>query len=74
MVRNSAVKNMEAIRYVYCSMYEIAYIKYIFVLSWFFGRMDREESNCILQMERDSGVFVVRESVSINGDYVLCVK
>jgi proto-oncogene C-crk len=42
--------------------------------SWFFGRMDREESNCILQLERDSGVFVVRESVSINGDYVLCVK
>ena len=43
-------------------------------VSWFFGRMDREESSCILQWERDSGVFLVRESMSINGDYVLCVK
>jgi len=44
------------------------------IISWFFGRMDREESSCILQQERDSGVFLVRESMSINGDYVLCVK
>lgn len=44
------------------------------IVSWFFGRMDREESSCILQQERDSGVFLVRESMSINGDYVLCVK
>jgi len=36
--------------------------------------MDREESSCILQQERDSGVFLVRESMSINGDYVLCVR
>jgi len=44
------------------------------VCSWYFGRMDREESSCILQRERDNGVFLVRESMSINGDYVLCVK
>jgi len=36
--------------------------------------MDREESSCMLQRERDIGVFLVRESMSINGDYVLCVK
>lgn len=28
----------------------------------------------MLQRERDIGVFLVRESMSINGDYVLCVK
>jgi len=54
-------------------LFEISLL-YFDVLSWFFGRMDREESSCILQRERDRGVFLVRESMSINGDYVLCVK
>lgn len=42
--------------------------------SWYFGTITREESNAILQMERDSGVFLVRDSRSIHGDYALCVR
>ena len=36
--------------------------------------MSREESNDILTSQRDSGVFLVRDSGSIRGDFVLCVK
>jgi len=41
---------------------------------WYFGIMSREEANSILQAERDSGVFLVRDSTTIKGDFVLCVK
>ncbi|XP_071099778.1 adapter molecule Crk-like [Haliotis cracherodii] len=43
-------------------------------LSWYFGPLGREETNDILMNERDSGVFLVRESRSIRGDFVLCVR
>ena len=36
--------------------------------------MSREEANAVLQAERDSGVFLVRDSTTIKGDFVLCVK
>jgi len=42
--------------------------------SWFIGMMSREEINSILNAERDSGVFLVRDSTSIKGDFVLSVK
>lgn len=42
--------------------------------SWFFGPMAREEANDILKNERDSGVFLVRESQTMKGNLVLCVK
>lgn len=42
--------------------------------SWYFGELSREETNNILFRERDSGVFLVRDSSSIQGDFVLCVK
>lgn len=42
--------------------------------SWYFGLVSREETNNILQAERDSGVFLVRDSTSIKGDFVVCVK
>ena len=42
--------------------------------SWYLGMLSREESNNILQNERDSGVFFVRDSTTIRGDFVLCVK
>lgn len=42
--------------------------------SWYFGMVSREEANSILQAERDNGVFLVRDSTSIKGDFVVCVK
>jgi C-crk adapter molecule crk len=42
--------------------------------SWYFGVITREESVQILKDEREGGVFLVRDSTSIPGDYVLCVK
>jgi len=42
--------------------------------SWYFGPLAREDTNNLLQAEEDSGVFLVRDSSSIKGDFVLCVK
>ncbi|XP_055351335.1 LOW QUALITY PROTEIN: adapter molecule Crk-like [Paramacrobiotus metropolitanus] len=42
--------------------------------AWYFGLISREESVQILKDERESGVFLVRDSTSSPGDYVLCVK
>ncbi|XP_071119889.1 adapter molecule Crk-like isoform X1 [Mytilus edulis] len=42
--------------------------------SWYFGPLNREETNEILIPEKEPGVFLVRESQSIRGDFVLCVK
>ena len=36
--------------------------------------MSREEATEILMNEREGGVFLVRDSSSIRGDYVLCVR
>lgn len=42
--------------------------------SWYFGLIARDESVQILNEEREGGAFLVRDSTSIPGDYVLCVK
>lgn len=42
--------------------------------SWYFGMMTRQEAQEILLNEREGGVFLVRDSNTILGDYVLCVK
>ncbi|XP_064634608.1 adapter molecule Crk-like [Lineus longissimus] len=42
--------------------------------SWFFGDTKRDDTNLILNSEGDTGVFLVRGSTSIIGDFVLCVK
>jgi len=42
--------------------------------SWFFGAMGREPAQRILLNEHDDGVFLVRESESSPGSYVLCVR
>lgn len=41
--------------------------------SWFFGPLSRDETNEILNGDKE-GIFLVRESQSIKGDFVLCVK
>ncbi|CAL1541333.1 unnamed protein product [Lymnaea stagnalis] len=41
--------------------------------SWYFGMLSRERTNNIL-LEQESGVFLVRESKTMPGDFVLCVK
>lgn len=43
--------------------------------SWYFGSLTREETNRILlASEISNGVFLVRGSRSIQGDFVLCVR
>ena len=46
---------------------------YVCSFSWYFGTRSREETNEILN-PTESGVFLVRDSQSIKGDFVLCVK
>ncbi|XP_043224267.1 adapter molecule Crk-like [Amphibalanus amphitrite] len=42
--------------------------------SWYFGQMSRQDATDLLMSEREGGVFLVRDSTSIQGDYVLCVR
>jgi len=42
--------------------------------SWYFGPLSREETNEIFDHVHTNGVFLVRESQSIKGDFVLCVR
>ncbi|KAG0712638.1 Adapter molecule Crk [Chionoecetes opilio] len=42
--------------------------------SWYFGQMSRQDATDLLMSERDSGIFLVRDSTTIIGDYVLCVS
>ena len=45
-----------------------------FDFSWYFGAMTRAEATDILMSEKEGGVFLVRDSATIQGDYVLCVR
>ncbi|CAH4032798.1 unnamed protein product [Pieris brassicae] len=42
--------------------------------SWYFGGLSRAEATKLLLNETESGVFLVRDSKTIHGDYVLCVR
>lgn len=42
--------------------------------SWFFGPMSRQEATDLLMAEREAGVFLVRNSATMSGDLVLCVR
>ncbi|XP_076371611.1 adapter molecule Crk-like isoform X2 [Tachypleus tridentatus] len=42
--------------------------------SWFVGPMTRQEATDLLMAENEAGKFVVRNSSSIQGDLVLCVR
>ncbi|KAG7297129.1 hypothetical protein JYU34_020081 [Plutella xylostella] len=41
---------------------------------WYFGGLSRAEATKLLLSEAESGVFLVRDSRTIHGDYVLCVR
>ena len=36
--------------------------------------MTRQEASDLLMAEKEGGVFLVRDSATIQGDYVLCVR
>ncbi|KAK2721474.1 adapter molecule Crk-like isoform X2 [Artemia franciscana] len=42
--------------------------------SWYFGPLSRQDATDLLMAEREGGVFLVRDSTSMHGDYVLCVR
>ncbi|XP_014259872.1 adapter molecule Crk [Cimex lectularius] len=42
--------------------------------SWYFGSMSRQDATELLMGEKEGGVFLVRDSISIAGDFVLCVR
>ncbi|EAT41873.1 AAEL006523-PA [Aedes aegypti] len=42
--------------------------------AWYFGPMSRQDATDLLMNERESGVFLVRDSTTIVGDFVLCVR
>lgn len=42
--------------------------------AWYFGRVSRQDATDLLMNERESGVFLVRDSTTIEGDFVLCVR
>lgn len=41
---------------------------------WYFGSIGRETANQILNERVDSGTFLVRDSSTMPGEYVLCVR
>ena len=47
---------------------------FLSIFSWYFGAMTRAEATDILMSEKEGGVFLVRDSATIQGDYVLCVR
>lgn len=42
--------------------------------SWYFHHMSRQEATDLLLAEKESGVFLIRDSTTSVGDFVLCVK
>lgn len=42
--------------------------------SWYFGSMSRQDATDLLLAEKEGGVFLVRDSSTSVGDYVLCVR
>lgn len=46
---------------------------FLFVLSWYFGQLSRSETNDLLH-DQESGTFLVRDSATLKGDFVLCVR
>uniref|UniRef100_T1JIX5 Adapter molecule Crk n=1 Tax=Strigamia maritima TaxID=126957 RepID=T1JIX5_STRMM len=42
--------------------------------SWYFGSMSRQDATDLLIAEREGGVFLIRDSSTMPGDYVLCVR
>jgi hypothetical protein len=43
------------------------------VRSWYFGQLSRSETNDLLH-DQESGTFLVRDSATLKGDFVLCVR
>lgn len=46
----------------------------LYSFSWYFGAMSRQDASDLLMGEKEGGVFLVRDSTSIQGDFVLCVR
>lgn len=60
-------------RSAFCSILIIWRNRFVYY-SWYFGSMSRSEATDLLMKEREGGVFLVRDSTTILGDYVLCVR
>lgn len=49
-------------------------VAYFYSYSWYFGPMSRQDATDLLMGEKEGGVFLVRDSTTIHGDFVLCVR
>lgn len=45
-----------------------------FYFSWYFGDIERQEADTILLKETQDGIFLVRSSKTLPGNFVLCVR
>jgi hypothetical protein len=57
----------------YINNRKIYIIIYLIFLSWYFGQLSRSETNDLLH-DQESGTFLVRDSATLKGDFVLCVR
>merc|ERR1712242_544092 len=73
-VNNSKASQDKLIESVFRISSEIVHHKWLHKQNWYFGAMTRQDATDLLMAEREGGVFLVRDSSSIVGDYVLCVK
>lgn len=46
---------------------------FVIFFSWYFGQLSRSETNDLLH-DQESGTFLVRDSATLKGDFVLCVR
>ena len=72
--RLNAHKNYINKNFLICVVWAGNNIILLSFYSWYFGAMSRQDAADLLLSEREGGVFLVRDSTTIMGDYVLCVR
>ena len=57
-----------------CTQILDLFTDYEYIGRWYFGDINRDTANQILNERVDSGTFLVRDSSTMPGEYVLCVR
>ena len=64
---------LKPVEYAYHYKYKYSCFFFFYSLSWFFGRIEREQAEKLMSSATD-GQFLVKESLHFPGDYVLFVR